>query len=59
MEDFDRAEPEAAKREPTLGGCGISGPGGRVKGGLTKRHHEEFSGGPTGRLALDCCRNVG
>ena len=31
--DFDGFEPEAAKREPTLGGCGIRRRGGRVKGG--------------------------
>jgi hypothetical protein len=41
---FDGVEPEAAKREPTLGGCGIRRTVGRVKGELTIRHYEEFSG---------------
>jgi hypothetical protein len=34
--DFDGVEPEAAKREPTLGGCGIRRAVGRVKGVVVK-----------------------
>ena len=33
---FDGVEPEAAKREPTLGGCGIRVHGRRVKGVVVK-----------------------
>jgi hypothetical protein len=33
-----------AKREPTLGGCGIRSPGGRVEGVVVKQHPEQFSG---------------
>jgi hypothetical protein len=34
--DFDGVKPEAAKREPTLGGCGIREHGGGVKGVVVK-----------------------